>query len=132
MSSGNLPVSAAQERIRNAYDPEMFRTAAHRYADLLATHLHEVQSSQKAVLNWNAPIPNCDLARRSLDEFAPPGDRAKLAERFGQIVESMLARGHNLHDPRYVGHQVPASIPLAGLFDAVGSVTNQVMAIYEM
>ena len=44
----------------------------------------------------------------------------------------MLSRGHNLHDPRYVGHQVPAPIPLAGLFDAVGSVTNQVMAIYEM
>ena len=44
----------------------------------------------------------------------------------------MLSRGHNLHDPRYIGHQVPASIPIAGLFDAVGSVTNQVMAIYEM
>ncbi|RMG32546.1 MAG: aminotransferase class V-fold PLP-dependent enzyme, partial [Planctomycetota bacterium] len=27
---------------------------------------------------------------------------------------------------------VPASVPLAGLFDAIGSVTNQVMAIYEM
>ena len=44
----------------------------------------------------------------------------------------MLDRGHNLHDPRYIGHQVPASVPLAGLFDAVGSVTNQVMAIYDM
>ncbi len=44
----------------------------------------------------------------------------------------MLDRGLNLHDPRYIGHQVPAPVPLAGLFDAVGSVTNQVMAIYEM
>ena len=44
----------------------------------------------------------------------------------------MLQRGLNLHDPRYIGHQVPASVPLGGLFDAVGSVTNQVMAIYEM
>jgi L-2,4-diaminobutyrate decarboxylase len=38
----------------------------------------------------------------------------------------------NLHDPRYLGHQVPAPVPIAGLFDAVGSVTNQVMAVYEM
>ncbi len=38
----------------------------------------------------------------------------------------------NLHHPRYVGHQVPASIPLAALFDQIGSATNQVMAIYEM
>ena len=44
----------------------------------------------------------------------------------------MLDRGLNLHDPRYIGHQVPAPVPLGGLFDAVGSVTNQVMAIYEM
>ena len=44
----------------------------------------------------------------------------------------MLACGHNLHDPRYIGHQVPAPVPLAGLFDALGAITNQVMAVYEM
>ena len=44
----------------------------------------------------------------------------------------MLAHGHNLHHPRYIGHQVAASLPLAGLMDAVGSVTNQAMAIYDM
>jgi L-2,4-diaminobutyrate decarboxylase len=44
----------------------------------------------------------------------------------------MLARGQNLHHPHYVGHQVPAPVPLAGLFDLVGAVTNQCMAIYEM
>jgi L-2,4-diaminobutyrate decarboxylase len=55
-----------------------------------------------------------------------------LSRRFGELVEFSLARGINLHDPRYVGHQVPASVPIAGLFDAIGSVTNQPMAIYEM
>ena len=53
-------------------------------------------------------------------------------DHFARLVEIMLDRGHNLHDPRYIGHQVPAPVPLAGLFDAVGSVTNQVMAIYDM
>jgi L-2,4-diaminobutyrate decarboxylase len=38
----------------------------------------------------------------------------------------------NLHNPRYIGHQVPAPVPIAGLLDAVGSVTNQSTAIYEM
>lgn len=52
--------------------------------------------------------------------------------RFRDVLQLMLARGHNLHHPHYVGHQVPPSVPLAGLFDALGSVTNQVMAIYEM
>lgn len=56
----------------------------------------------------------------------------RLADRFAELVRTALARGHNLQHPRYMGHQVPASVPLAGLFDAIGSVTNQVMAIYEM
>jgi L-2,4-diaminobutyrate decarboxylase len=48
------------------------------------------------------------------------------------LAQQTLARGQNLHHPRYVGHQVPAPVPLASLFDFVGNVTNQVMAIYEM
>ncbi len=57
---------------------------------------------------------------------------AGAADRFSGLVKIMLERGLNLHDPRYIGHQVPAPVPLGGLFDAVGSVTNQCMAIYEM
>ena len=56
----------------------------------------------------------------------------QLTDHFAHLVQVMLERGLNLHDPRYIGHQVPAPVPLGGLFDAVGSVTNQVMAIYEM
>ena len=56
----------------------------------------------------------------------------RVLEDFEGLIRQMLQRGLNLHDPRYLGHQVPASVPLAGLFDAVGSVTNQCMAIYEM
>ena len=52
--------------------------------------------------------------------------------RIAEIARESLARGQNLHHPHYVGHQVPAPVPLAALFDLVGSVTNQVMAIYEM
>jgi L-2,4-diaminobutyrate decarboxylase len=55
-----------------------------------------------------------------------------IANRIAKLSGDSLARGQNLHHPRYVGHQVPASIPLAGLFDMVVSATNQVMAIYEM
>ena len=52
--------------------------------------------------------------------------------RIAELARESLARGQNLHHPHYVGHQVPAPVPLAALFDLVGSATNQVMAIYEM
>ena len=89
------------------------------------------------MLNWTDPENKKGMAQASMDRYAPyqtwsteGGDG--LARQFEELVRLALGHGLNLHDPRYIGHQVPASIPLAGLFDALGSVTNQVMAIYEM
>ena len=129
-------LKAARERIRLAYDPRLFADAGDRLAAILGEHLAEVERSQKSVLNWADPWENITRAGQELHAAetpasAPP-EPETLARRFGELVRLMLARGHNLHDPRYLGHQVPASVPLAALFDAVGSVTNQVMAIYEM
>ena len=126
-------LDAARQRIHAAYDPTLLRGAGHRLADLLADHLAAAESCQGDVLPWREPSANVRDADAALDEATgpfPTGDG--LAEHFGQLVQRMLQRGLNLHDPRYIGHQVAAPVPLAGLFDAVGSVTNQVMAIYEM
>ena len=124
-------LDSARERIRAAYDPALLEAAGHRLVDLLAGHLARVEASRERVLNWHEPAANVEAAREILDaaESLREGD---LAERFAELVRTVLARGHNLHDPRYIGHQVPAPVPLAGLFDAIGTVTNQVMAVYEM
>jgi L-2,4-diaminobutyrate decarboxylase len=128
-----MPDSAAFERIQAIYDPELFRAAGRRWADLLANHFAEVEASAKSVLNWNDPLPNCERAARELNApLSAHSGTPSLVERFSELMQLILARGQNLHDPRYMGHQVPASIPFAGLFDAVGSAANQVMAIYEM
>ena len=66
------------------------------------------------------------------ETFFQPLDTDQLAAKFADLIRTALTRGLNLHHPHYVGHQVPASVPLAALFDTVGSITNQVMAIYEM
>ena len=85
------------------------------------------------MLPWRHPAENIRLAAELLRQAtSSQAGREELAEQFGRLVQTMLDHGHNLHDPRYIGHQVAASVPLAGLFDAVGSVTNQAMAIYDM
>ena len=117
----------AQRRVQAAYDPQRFRAAAGEWADLLASHLTAVTNRETPVLNWTDPATNIAEAERWLNR---PGSEP--ATQFADIVRQMLARGHNLHHPHYIGHQVPAPVPIAGLFDAVGAVTNQVMAIYEM
>jgi L-2,4-diaminobutyrate decarboxylase len=128
---------SARERIQAAYDPQVLQNAGQRLVKLLTEHLQGTQASSQSVLNWTDPETNQSAAQASIDHNAPyqtwsTEGSAGLARQFEELVHLALGRGLNLHDPRYIGHQVPASIPIAGLFDALGSVTNQVMAIYEM
>jgi L-2,4-diaminobutyrate decarboxylase len=149
-------LAAARRRIEAAYDSELLRAAGHRLADLLSDHLCAVESGAGDVLPWRPPEENIRLATELIHgdcpDFREPaaqrvctnGDRENgtvplgdagrqaLLDRFSSLVQTMLAHGHNLHHPRYLGHQVPAPLPLAGLMDAVGAVTNQCMAIYDM
>jgi L-2,4-diaminobutyrate decarboxylase len=130
--------TAAVRRIEAAFSPELIGRLAHTLADRLAAHFHSVTRSEGRVLNWVPPAVNVSeaqnwLAQPPLDAAAAsPSFAAEVTARFAALVDTMLSRGHNLHDPRYIGHQVPAASPLAALFDAIGSATNQVMAIYEM
>ena len=121
--------TTAQKRIQAAFDPQLLEVTGHQLIDQLAQHLRQLQASEKSVLNWTDPAQLIDAAQKSLSQHRPSHDIAKA---FTELLQEALSRGNNLHDPCYVGHQVPASVPLAGLFDALGSVTNQVMAIYEM
>jgi L-2,4-diaminobutyrate decarboxylase len=126
-------IDAARRRVQEAYDPELLRTAGHRLVELLADHLGAVEAGAGDVLPWRHPTENIRLAAEFLRQATPSAvGREKLVEEFGRLVQTMLQRGMNLHHPRYIGHQVAASMPLAALLDAVGAITNQAMAIYDM
>jgi L-2,4-diaminobutyrate decarboxylase len=135
------PCSEADERkqrIAAAYDPQLLELAGRRMAALIAEHLRIVQSGKGPVLNWAEPAAQVALAKESMlladreDRFFSLEEPSLLVDRFEELVKRSLDRGMNLHHPHYIGHQVPASMPLAALFQAVGTLTNQVMAIYEM
>lgn len=122
--------------IRAVYAPETFDAASRLWQQKIAAHFQHVSSGQGPVLNWNDPATNIAAAGAFLDQGFSGADSSQsntgLLDRFGRLIDQMLKSGQNLHHPHYIGHQVPASVPLAGLFDAVGAITNQVMAIYEM
>lgn len=144
MSHNSSDIQLARQRIAAAYDTQVFQKSGEKLVELLTTHLQRVQKSEGPVLNWEEPVQNTQLASSFLGNEFPVGagqndnlefseqTKSEIANHFAELVDNILSRGHNLHDPRYIGHQVPASMPMAALFDAVGAVTNQVMAIYEM
>ena len=131
-------MSASQEnrdQIAAAYDPDLVRQLGQRVAQSLTSHLSAIQSGTGPVLNWEDPPVNIASASQQIalgDNASALPQTADLVQRFDQLIQQALAHGQNLHHPHYVGHQVPASVPLAALFDAATTLTNQVMAIYEM
>jgi L-2,4-diaminobutyrate decarboxylase len=120
------------DRLAAAYDGDLLREIGHLLADKLADQFQRASTGAGPVLPWHDPPDNVRDARDQLLRSSQQLDREPLLARVGELFDLMLERGHNLHDPRYIGHQVPASVPMAGLFDALGSVTNQPMAVYEM
>jgi L-2,4-diaminobutyrate decarboxylase len=135
MSIVESNLSTARERIAAAYDPATFAAAGEKLIATLADHLRRVEAGDANALNWNQPADLVRDAERSLTSaacgLAHPTPNS-IAAGITQLARQCLERGQNLHHPHYLGHQVPPPVPLAALFDLVGSVTNQAMAIYEM
>lgn len=121
--------TTTRQRIAAAYSPETLETLGNSLIRRVADHFRQLQLREGNVLNWFSPEQNLPVARESLDCYQ---NISSLEGRFEELLNIALSRGHNLHHPRYIGHQVPASVPIAALFDALGALTNQVMAIYEM
>lgn len=122
-----------RQRIDSVFSADLFQRCGNEFAAMMSVHLQNCLDSRGKVLNWRNPSDAIELVHQELQQgdsgSTSPED---LPDRFRELLSRTLEHAQNLHDPRYIGHQVPASVPLAGLFDAIGSVTNQVMAVYEM
>lgn len=129
MATTSANLDSARARVVAAYDPQTFAAVGKAVIAALADHLRRVESGDGAVLNWNEPAA---LVREAGQSLSIGGKTTDVAARIHELARQALARGQNLHHPHYVGHQVPASVPIAALFDLLGSVTNQGMAIFEM
>ncbi len=117
--------------LNQAYSLSLFEAASEEWRKLLTAHMRQLAERQSPVLNWADPDAAIVDASAWMHKSGDKGELS-VVERMSAIMSKMLSSGQNLHHPHYIGHQVPASVPLAGLFDAVSSITNQVMAIYEM
>lgn len=117
-------LAQARQRIVTAYDPQAFAQAGHDVVDEIARFLQRSQRSEAAVLNWREPLDNIRDAAALIDENAAADIRS--------LVRTIFSRGQTMHDPRYIGHQVPPPVPVSAMFEAVSSISNQGMTIYEM
>ncbi len=114
-----------------AYSPELFAACGQQMCAQLEAYLTQKHARDGRVTPVLDPPAMIAAAREWMQTTAPTSETG-LQQRWSSMVDAMLAHAQNLHHPHYIGHQVPAPVPIAGLCDAVGSVTNQPMAVFEM
>jgi L-2,4-diaminobutyrate decarboxylase len=110
------------ELLKQVYSPEDFRKRGHLLVDELADHLsRQLYDTDAPALCWTPPSE----ALQYWTDFLIHGDERSL---FPSIVE----RTTNIHNPKYVGHQVAPTAPITALSAMVGALLNNGMAVYEM
>jgi L-2,4-diaminobutyrate decarboxylase len=115
--------------LRAAYEPEAFRATAHALVDQLSDYLGTaLAGGGLPVLPWAPPAVNQERFATPFPEAPAP----HVPDAFAALMARVLEGSHHLHHPRYVGHQVTAPLPLAALCDAVSSLLNNGMAVYDM
>ena len=117
--------------IKKYFSPEESQRLATELGRCLANYYTECQAKSGRTVPPLTPNAYIQMA----DEAMSLGgqDSAKpSALRFAELATMALTYGHHLHDPRYMGHQVPPVVPASALFDVLGRAANQGAAVFEM
>jgi L-2,4-diaminobutyrate decarboxylase len=109
--------------VKKAYDPESFRKTGHELVDQLADYLNNnMNGSNEKVMNWKEPSAQLEFWNGYLEKGK------STTKFFTDIIENSI----HLHNPKYMGHQVSAPLPVTSLAAMVGALLNNGMAVYEM
>lgn len=119
------PLPPLPQALSNAYDPEGFRSFGHKMVDMLADHLEHSQN-RGAQSSFPGHTPSEEIAfwKAALHGGAPSDQ--------GSVLKAMLQRSNQLHDPRYMGHQVAVPLPQEAWVGAMTDLMNNGQAIFEM
>ncbi|MCC1483527.1 pyridoxal phosphate-dependent decarboxylase family protein [Winogradskyella immobilis] len=110
------------ERLQNAYNPESFRKDGHLLIDKLANHLNDsFNNTNKKTLFWAPPEDELTYWKDYLEN-----------ETSESFFDNLIQHSINLHNPKYIGHQISPTLPLMGLTGLAMSILNNGMGIYEM
>jgi L-2,4-diaminobutyrate decarboxylase len=118
----SLNPSAAPEALLDAAD---LREAGHRLVDRMADYLASVES-----LPVSTALGPRELARRFAEPL--PVDGRPAAEVWDEVWQAVVPNAIHLAHPMYMGHQVAPPLPHAVLADAMASLLNQSLAVWEM
>ena len=117
------PLHPLHPTLREAYDSSAFRAFGHDLVDRLADHLEDSLGRRRPT-SYPVGTPQEELAFWKAF-MARSGSRE-------EAIHAVLERSNQLHDPRYMGHQVAVPFPQEAMLGALTDLLNNGQAIYEM
>lgn len=112
--------------LEQAYSAEGFREQGHLLIDQLADYMERIRKpgQQAGAIQYSTPDAALELWREDL----ATGDSTNVHNMFAKAI----AHSVKLLHPKYMGHQISPSVPVAALAGLLGDLLNNGMGVYEM
>lgn len=111
-----------KDLFKQAYDHQAFQKLGHDLVDLLAEHLQK-STSQTYAKVLPSTDPQAQLDKWNIEE----GNGSDL-----DFYKKVLANSTKLQHPKYMGHQVSPTLPVAALADLFSALMNNGTGVFEM
>ena len=115
---------AQPDLLQNAFSAEDFRKQGHDLVDMLANHLAEGAAKERKTIPWQEPDDALDFWQQDFEEGTTDDPLS--------IFTKIADKSTQLHNPRYMGHQVGVVAPIAATASMLSALLNNGMAVYEM
>jgi L-2,4-diaminobutyrate decarboxylase len=112
--------------LNKAFDTKSFRETGHILVDMLSNYfdLIKMGESELPVLPFKSPS---EMYSYWENDFKESGN-SDLKQFFKILIENSI----HLHNPKYLGHQVPPVLPEAAIVDFLSAFLNNATGVYEM
>ncbi|WP_299453048.1 pyridoxal-dependent decarboxylase [uncultured Microscilla sp.] len=109
--------------IEKAFNPEDFKATGYELIDTLSEYLATTQQNPDKLLVNDYQTPEKQREKWENYDFANG-----LSEYFKEFLRDSI----HIHHPRYMGHQISTTAPIAALAAMMSDFLNNGMGIYEM
>ena len=112
--------------LAKAFDTNSFRKTGHLLVDMLSDYLDlsKTGKSELPVLPYKSPEEMFSFWENDFNV----SEKSDIKEYFKILIENSI----HLHNPKYLGHQVPPVLPDAAITDFLSSFLNNATGVYEM
>jgi len=106
--------------LKRVYSHDNFKEIGYELIDILSEYLSDSQRGKLKVSNW-----------------IEPNDQLKFWDNYkidspSVFFEDVLKNSINVHNPKYIGHQISPTAPISALSGLLSSILNNGMGTYEM